>query len=324
MLGPAGTDAGRLVGRATELARINALIERLRAGRGGSLVVEGAPGVGKSALLRAIAAPELQVLSATGVETELDLPFAGLAELLAPVLEHGDALPDAQRAALRSALALDAPAGAERVLVLQALVALLDAAAARRGPLLLLVDDVQWLDASTQEAIAFIARRAERLPLVLVAARSLRGEPYAPWPEVERLALGELARDDALALALAAGLTAPVAEALVDAIGGNPLALVEAPAELTAAQRDGGAALPDPLPSGERLRRAYAARVAGLPDPTRAALLLAAASGSGATGPLVAALGERPGRPGALRERRTARAAPPTSSPRPRTPGSCC
>ncbi|HST42792.1 MAG TPA: AAA family ATPase [Conexibacter sp.] len=288
MLRP-GKEAGRLVGRAAELERLRALIDRARGGRGGSLVVEGPPGVGKSALLRALEGPDLLVLSTTGVESEVGLPFAGLAELLAPVLAHGDGLPDAQRAALRAALALDAPAGAERVLVLQALVALLEAAASGRA-LLLLVDDVQWLDPSSQEAIAFLARRAERLPLALVAVRSLRGEPHAPWPEVPRLRLPDLARDDALALARAGGLAPAVAEALVDAVGGNPLALVEAPAELSAAQRDGVAALPDALPTGERLRRAYASRVAALPQATGAALLLAAASFDGDTATMVRAL----------------------------------
>ncbi|ADB48824.1 helix-turn-helix transcriptional regulator [Conexibacter woesei] len=279
MVGSGGTDAGRLVGRATELARVRALVAQAREGRGGALVVEGAPGVGKSTLLRALDAPGVHVLATTGVETEVDLPFAGLAELLAPLLAHADALPQAQRAALRAALALDAPGGAERVLVLHAVVALL-ATAAGEQPLLLLVDDVQWLDASSQEAIAFLARRAGRLPLALVAVRSLRGAPYTPWPEVERLPLEDLARADALALARAGGLASPVAEAVVDAVGGNPLALVEAPSELTAAQRDGAVALPDPLPTGERLTRAYAARVAALPAPAREALLLAAASGS--------------------------------------------
>ncbi|MDO8185460.1 ATP-binding protein, partial [Conexibacter sp. CPCC 205706] len=288
MLRPGGTDAGRLVGRAGELGRIRVLLDRARSGRGGALVLEGPPGVGKSALLRALDAPDLQLLGTTGVETELGLPFAGLAELLAPLLSHAEALPEAQRAALRAALAIDAPAGAEQVLVLHALVGLLEAAGATR-PLLLLVDDVQWLDASTQEAVAFLARRAPRLPLALVVVRSLRGEPYEPWPEVERMALEDLPRTDALRLARAGGLSAAVAEALVDAVGGNPLALVEAPAELTAAQRDGAAALPEPLPTGERLRRAYAARVAALPQPTRAALLLAAASGSGSTSSLLAA-----------------------------------
>ncbi|MDO8211256.1 LuxR family transcriptional regulator [Conexibacter sp. CPCC 206217] len=310
MLRP-GRDAGRLVGRATELERIRTLLDAARDGHGGAVVIEGSPGVGKSALLRALRVDgearrdgdgrgvaadrgngtRSSTLATTGVETELDLPFAGIAELLAPVLEHGDGLPEAQRGALRSALALDAPAGAERVLVLQAIVALLQAAAAARGPLLLLVDDVQWLDASSQEAIAFVARRAPRLPLALVAARSLRGEPYVPWADVERVRLTELTREHALALARASGLAPSVAEALVDAVGGNPLALIEAPAELSAAQRDGGAALPDPFPTGERLRRAYATRVAALPAATQTALLLAAASGSGATGPLVAALG---------------------------------
>lgn len=285
-------EAGRLVGRESELERLTALVEQAREGRGAACCVEGTPGVGKSALLDELArrVDSVLVLRATGVESELDLPFAGLAELLAPLLPGAEALPPAQRAALRGALALDAPAGAERALVLQAVVGLL-AAAAERQPLALLVDDVQWLDAPSQEAIAFAARRAERLPVALIAVRSLRGQPFEPWPGVPRIPLGGLDRDDALALARAGGLAPAVAEALVDAVGGNALALVEAPAQLSAAQRDGTAALPDPLPAGERLQRTYATRIAALPPATRDALLLAAASDTGATAPLAAALG---------------------------------
>lgn len=287
-------EAGRLVGRAAELAQLLTTAEQALDGRGAACCLEGPPGVGKSALLAelepAVRAAGLRVLRTTGVESEIDLPFAGLAELLDPLLDGADALPPAQRTALRSALALDAPAGAERVLVLRAVVALVAAAAATQ-PLALLIDDVQWLDASSQEAVAFLARRVVRQPIALIAVRSLRGDPGDPLPDVPRLALGDLARDEALTLARAGGLAPAVAEALVDAVGGNPLALVEAPAELTAAQRSGRAALPQPVPAGERLRRAYAARVARLPAATRTALLLAAADGSGTTGPLAQALG---------------------------------
>jgi tetratricopeptide (TPR) repeat protein len=282
-------DPRALVGRRGELRRLGALIDGARAGRGGAVVVEGAPGVGKSALLAAVRPRDLPVLSVTGAETEIDLPFAGLAELLAPVLGRLDALPDVQRAALRGALALDAPAGEDRGLVLHAFAALLRAAAAD-APLVLCVDDVQWLDPSSQEAVAFAARRAERLGIAVVVVRSLRGAPAEPWPGVERLTLGDLERADALALARSGGVTAAVAEALVEALGGNPLALTEAPAQLTAAQRGGRATLTDPLPAGERLQRAYAERLAELPAGTRRALLLLAASGSGAGGPLAAAL----------------------------------
>lgn len=297
MVSPGDLDARGLVGRRDELVRLGAVVAASAAGRGGAVVVEGVPGVGKSALLRAVwaqAGDVLGVLATTGVETELDLPFAGLAELLAPIVVRADDLPDPQRAALRAALALDAPAGADRVVLLHAVAALLAAAA----PLLLVVDDVQWLDPSSEEAVAFVARRAERLGIAVIAVRSLRGEAFEPWPDVPRLTLGDLDRPDALALARDQGLAPPVAEALVEAVGGNPLALVEAPAELTPGQREGSALLPELLPVGRRLVRDYAARVAALPEAARSALLLAAASADGSTPVLRAALAGSPRGPG--------------------------
>lgn len=285
-------DGERLIGRRAEQARLAALLDGARAGRGGAIVVEGTPGVGKSALMGALDASGLRLLRATGAETEIDLPFAGLAELLHPILPALDALPGVQRAALRGALALDAPppAGAERGVVLHAVAALLRASTADDGPLALCVDDVQWLDPSSQEAVAFVARRAPRLGIAVVAVRSLRGRPVEPWPEVERLTLSDLGRADALALARSHGVGDAVAESLVDALGGNPLALSEAPAQLSDDQRAGRATLPDPLPSGERLQRAYAERLGALDEPARHALLLLAASDDGATAPLAAAL----------------------------------
>jgi DNA-binding CsgD family transcriptional regulator len=275
--------AVELVGRAPELEQLGALVD----GDGGALLLEGPPGVGKSALLQAVAAASgVRVLAVTGVETEIDLPFAGLAELLHPVLDHIDRLPEPQRGALRAALALDAPRGDDRAVVLHAVAASLAALA----PLLVAADDVQWLDPSSRSVVEYIARRAGRLGIAVVAVRSLRGQPAEPWPGVARLELGELPRAQALRLARRQGVAAGVAQALVDALGGNPLALVEAPAELTAAQRAGAELLPAPLPSGRRLQEVYAARVAALPSRTRRALLLAAASEDGAAGPLLAAL----------------------------------
>lgn len=257
---PADADRRTLVGRDAELARLRALIAAARAGHGGALRIEGPPGVGKSALLAAAAPRDLACLTATGVETEIELPFAGLEELLAGLPAAGDG---------RAGLDADHdPAGRLRDVAARL-------AAAR--PLVVLVDDVQWLDPSSRTAVAYLARRARRLGIGVVAVWSLRGPAPDDWPGVPSLALGELGRDDALRLARARGLAAPVAEALVGAVGGNPLALVEAPAELSTAQRAGRAALPDPLPVGERLQRAYAGRVAALPEPARAALLLAAA-----------------------------------------------
>ncbi|MDQ2630984.1 MAG: hypothetical protein M3Y75_08435, partial [Actinomycetota bacterium] len=230
----------------------------MRAGEGGAIRIEGTPGVGKSALLEACAPADLTCLRTTGVEAEAGLPFAGLEELLYP-LGGADLLADGDGRD---------PAGLLRAVSER----LADAA-----PLFVLADDVQWLDPSSRAAVGFLARRAHRLGIGVVAVWSLRGEAPDEWPGVESLPLAELEREDALALARQGGLADPVAEALVAAVGGNPLALVEAPVELSSAQRAGRALLPDPLPAGERLQRAFAARVAELPAVTREMLLLAAA-----------------------------------------------
>jgi DNA-binding CsgD family transcriptional regulator/tetratricopeptide (TPR) repeat protein len=253
-----------LLGRDRSLDRLRALVDGVREGRGAAIRIEGAPGVGKSALLEAIVPADLTCLRATGVESEAGLALAGLEELLAPLdaagLVAGDDAHD--------------PAG-----LLREVSARLAAAA----PLLVLVDDLQWLDSSSRAAVGFLARRAARLGIGVVAVWSLRGETPEDWPGVETLALDELAREDALALARRGGLTEGAAEALVAAVGGNALALVEAPAELSAAQRGGRAPLPDPPPAGERLRRAFEDRVAGLPEATREALLFAAAGAPAAS-----------------------------------------
>ena len=255
-----------LLGRAGNLARLQGLCERVRAGAGDAIRIEGAPGVGKSALLEAMEPDDLTCLRAVGVEAEAGLPFAGLEELLHP-LGAGELLDEAD--------------GRDPAALLRAVATRL----AAEAPLLVLADDLQWLDPSSRAAVGFLARRARRLGIGVVAVWSLRGEAPEEWPGVETMALSELDREDALTLARQGGLAESVAAALVDAVGGNPLALVQAPAQLSPAQRTGRALLPDPVPAGERLQRALAGRVSELPAPTREALLLAAA---GAPAALVA------------------------------------
>ncbi len=272
-----------LIGRDSELARLRTLV----GGTGGALVIAGRPGVGKSALLAAATDDAPFVLRATGVESEIELPFAALHDLLEPVAQRIDAMPPVQRHALRAALSLDDAQGLDHGAVLHSVADLV----AGLAPVVLAVDDVQWLDASSREAIAFVARRAERLGVVVIAVHALRGEPLEDWPELPTMPLGELDHADALRLAGRGDLAPEVAEAVIAAVGGNPLALVEAPTELTAAQRSGREALPDFIPTGARITRAYASRVARLPAESRRALLLVAASADGAVGPLSAAIG---------------------------------
>jgi DNA-binding CsgD family transcriptional regulator/tetratricopeptide (TPR) repeat protein len=280
-----------LLGRADALARLEELAAGARSRRGAAVTLVGDPGVGKTALLQAIRPSGVRAIDATGAQNEVALPWRGLATLLEPLLVHDTALTPTARAALRSALALEQTTVDDSGRVLHAAVALLTAAAAHE-PLLLRVDDVQWLDPSSRQAIAFIARRAADVGIAAITVWSQRGEPFEPWPGVPVLAVGELGRADALALARRAGVVPAVAEALVDAVGGNPLALIEAPAQLNPAERGGRRPLPAALPVGARLETAYARRLDALPSSTREALLVAALSADGATAPLRAALGD--------------------------------
>jgi DNA-binding CsgD family transcriptional regulator len=286
-----GNLAAGLLGRAEELARLQALVDGAHSRRGGALVVAGAPGVGKTALLHAVDLAGVRVLDVTAAQSEVALPWAGLAALLEPLLGHEPSLTPAARHALRGALSLEPPTGADGARVLHAALAMLDAAVAD-APLLVRVDDAQWLDPSSRQAVAFIARRAAAAGVAMFVVWSLRGEAPERWPGVPVLTVEDLGRGDALALARRAGVAPAVAEALVDAVGGNPLALIEAPAQLRPAERDGRAALPTVLPVGARLESAYAHRLLALPSGTRDALLVAALSADGASAPLATALGD--------------------------------
>ena len=279
-----------IVSRVAERARLDALLTALVRGEGGALVVHGEAGIGKTTLLEALVERcdgAVTVVRACGAETEAELAFSALTDLLYPVLRRLDALPGPQAAALMGALALEAPAPGDRLAVCVAALGMLRAEA-RHRPVLAVVDDVQWVDASSRECIEYIARRASGPLAVVLAARD-------PWYPPERIRLPDLPVgpvDDAAAAELlrqrAPELAPPVAAAIAQAAAGNPLALVELPATLTAGQRAGVAALELPLGPGGRLQRAFAGRVEALSGPARQALLVAAAY-AGTELPVIAA-----------------------------------
>jgi DNA-binding CsgD family transcriptional regulator len=272
-----------IVSRTAELARLDDLLSALRRGRGSAFIVHGEAGIGKTTLLDALverSTGAVVVLRACGAETEVELAFSALADLLAPVLGELDALPPLQAAALTGALALGPPVPGDRLAVCVATLGLLRAAAARR-PVLVVLDDVQWVDASSRECVEYVARRAGGGLAVVLAARD-------PWYASATVRFPELALDplddDGAAELLrqwAPGLAPPVAAAITEAAAGNPLALVELPATLTTEQRSGVAALELPLAPAGRLHHAYAGRVETLAPSARQALLIAALHADG-------------------------------------------
>jgi DNA-binding CsgD family transcriptional regulator len=271
-----------LVGRAGECRQIEALLADAATGVTRCLVFDGDPGIGKTALLEyaAAAANEFCVLRATGIESDAGLGFAGLLELTRPVIELLSAVPAPQADALRGALGLGAPVETSRFLVAAGLLSLL-AAAAERSPVLVLVDDLQWVDQASAQALLFAARRlrADKIG-VIMTARS--GEPLSVRiGDLPRSTLAGLGQEAARALlaARAPDVNGSVANGLHAAAGGNPLALVEIVRTLTPSQRAGRDVLPEPLPSIAALEAAYAGRVAALGAKTRRALLVLAASG---------------------------------------------
>ena len=270
-----------LYGRGEQLAAIDRLLEGMRSGRAGSLVLRGEAGIGKTALLDAAAenAAGARVLRVTGVESEAELPFAGLHALLRPVLDEVGALPERQAVALRGALGMAEAAVTDRFLVGLGVLSLI-AELAEGRPVLCLVDDAQWVDRATADALVFAARRlhAERAA-VLAAARD--EPPGGGLPGLPELRVGGLDRASAGRLLAGEGLALAVRDQLIADAAGNPLALIELSRGLSAGQR-AGSVTPLPLPSASpagRVQGAFLARVTALPEAGRRAVLVAALGG---------------------------------------------
>jgi DNA-binding CsgD family transcriptional regulator len=273
-----------LYGRDAERSIIGGLLEGARESRSGVLVIRGEAGVGKSALLEDARerASDMRVLGCNGVEAESALPFAGLHQLLRPVLRHLEKVPPPQADALRGALGLAAARGEDRFLVYLAVLSLL-AEAAEQRPLLCLVDDAHWLDDASADALVFVARRLEAEGIVLLfAAREGEAREFDA-PEQAELRLAGLDADAAAALLdrhAGVALSPETRALLVEATGGHPLALLELPSMLSEGQLAGEPLL-TPLPVSARLERAFLARVRELPEETQTLLLVAAADDTG-------------------------------------------
>jgi DNA-binding CsgD family transcriptional regulator len=270
--------SGVLLGRDREQSQLYALVDGIDS-RGGALVVRGDAGIGKSALLAATQERALRrgitVVSTTGTLSEAQLAFAGLHQLLLPLLGRLDLLPDPQRRALETAFGIaDAPAPDLFLIGLAALGLVADRAA--ETPLLFAVEDGHWLDRPSSEVLKFVARRVESDPvLLLFAVREGVSSPFddADLPELHVAGLDQWASNALLDLG-AATLPADVRRRILDEAEGNPLALIELP--VAAAQLGAQAARSDPLPLTDRLEQAFTSRLTSLATGVQKLLLLAA------------------------------------------------
>ena len=285
-----------LIGRESECARLDELLDRARMGRSGALVIRGEAGIGKTALLdyTATRAKDMTVVRAVGVESEAQLEFSGLLEVCWPLRDGLDELSGHQAGVLRSALGIGPAEEQDRFSVGAATLSLL-AAAAEAKPLCVVVDDAQWLDPASQEAMAFAAKRlqADRAAL-LFGARDDEERPFEA-PAVDSMSLTGLPREAAAQLlgrADATALTPEVADRLYEATRGNPLALMELPSLLSAEQLAGTTPLREPLPAGSSVERAFTRRVEALPESSQRALVVAAVSGSNEAETIVCGLVE--------------------------------
>jgi DNA-binding CsgD family transcriptional regulator len=268
-----------LLGRHTEIEVLDRLLAAVRDGRSGGLVLRGEPGVGKTALLKyAIAsASGFRVARAVGIESEMELPFAALQQLSAPsTMNRIERLPDPQRDALRVALGLSSGPAPNNFLVGLAVLTLMSEAADER-PLLCVIDDAQWLDRASADALAFVTHRllAESIGMLFATRAASGGLSGLPELMVEGLRDG-----DARALlgsVIPGPLDERVRDRLVAETRGNPLALLELPRGLTFAELAGGFRLPVALGLSGRIEESFRRRIEGLPAESQRLLLVAAA-----------------------------------------------
>jgi DNA-binding CsgD family transcriptional regulator len=267
-----------LRGRRGECQALDRLIDAVRAGESRALVVCGEAGMGKTALLDYVAghARDCVVARAAGVQSEMELAYAGLHQLCAPMLNLLARLPVAQRDALGAALGIASGSVPDRFLVGLAVLSLFSEVAEQR-PLICLVDDLQWLDTASTQVLTFVARRLHSESVGLVFGARELSEDAAGLPQ---LVLAGLCEEDACALldaVLAAPLDVRIRDRIVAETRGNPLALLELPRGLTPTQLAGGFGFSGPLPLSGRIEQAFQRRLDVLPTHTRRLLLLAAA-----------------------------------------------
>lgn len=268
-----------LIGRRDECQVLDNLLAQARAGRSGVLVVRGEAGIGKTELLNHLLdqATGCRVVRAVGVQSEMELSYAGLHQLCAPLLSRLDALPEPQRNALRTAFGMQAGDAPDRFLVSLAVLTLL-AEAVGEEPLLCLVDDAQWLDRVSAQTLEFVARRllAESVLLVLAVRESGSREILVDLPELPVRGLNESESRRLLDSVVTGPLDRRVKDRIVAETRGNPLALLELPRGLTAVEMAGGFGGPEARPLASQIETGFLRRIRSLPAETQQLLLIAA------------------------------------------------
>jgi DNA-binding CsgD family transcriptional regulator len=275
-----GMGSSGLVGRDAEMAQLDKALAEA-AEHGGALFVTGAAGIGKTSLLNVAATDarsrDYKVLAITGLESEADLPYAGLHQLLQPVLPSAGALPGPQKNALLTALGMRAGAPPEVFLVGLATLSLMDEVADER-PLVVVADDFQWLDGATSSVLSFVARRLESTHILLIVGlrETFRTGIRSPrLPEIHVEPLSDTASADLL-ISLAPDLDLQTRRLILDEALGNPLALLELPRAFRLQGADGREGTLRSIPLTDRLERTFSAQAGQLPKLTQAALLLIA------------------------------------------------
>ena len=271
-----------LRGRRAECGVLDGLLEGVRGGRSAALVVRGETGVGKTALLdyAVESAPDLRSVRAAGVESEMELAFAGLHQLCWPLLDRLGRLPGPQRDALSIAFGLKAGPAPDRFTVGLAVLSLLSEVAGDR-PLVCVVDDVQWLDRASVQVLAFAARRLLAEAVLVIFAARVPGADLRGLPELMVAGLRHADARELLGSVVRRPLDERVADRIVAETRGNPLALLELPRGRSPAELAGGFGLPEALPLPGRIRENFLRQVEGLPEQTRLLLAVAAADPTG-------------------------------------------
>jgi DNA-binding CsgD family transcriptional regulator len=267
-----------LLGRADESALLKGLIRDIRRGESRSLVLRGEAGIGKTALLEYLveSASDVTIARAVGVESEMELAFASLHQLCAPLLDRLERLPAPQRDALRIVFGQASGPPPERFLVGLAVLSLVSEAAEQR-PLLCIVDDAQWLDKTSAVTLAFVARRLLAEPIGIVFAAREPGEELRHLPDHELRGLVDGDARSLLSSAVRFALDSPVLERILAETRGNPLALQELPRGLSPTQLAGGSAIPEAGDVAKGIEKSYVRRLETLPDAAQRLLVVAAA-----------------------------------------------